>query len=101
MSSYSSGSSGGYSSERKLYLASDGSYAYRSSSSVSVYVPGANGGSSGSNADQGRWRVIEQDGKAILELASAKGTRENIFLSMNGTKTLLNGRHWFRVGINE
>ncbi len=101
-SGYSSGGgSGGMSSERKLYLAADGSYAFRSSSSVSIYVPGASGGSSGQNADQGRWRVVDQGGEAILELASAKGANERITLSMNGTQTFLNGRRWFVVGINE
>jgi hypothetical protein len=100
---YSSGNSGGYNSERKLYLARDGSYAFRSSSSVSVYVPGANGGSSSQNSDEGQWRVIEHAGnKPVLELNSKKsGQRETIELSSNGSATFLNGRRWYVVGINE
>jgi hypothetical protein len=100
---YSSGSSGGYNSERKLYLARDGSYAFRSSSSVSVYVSGANGGSAGQNSDEGQWRVIEHAGnKPVLELNSKKsGQREVIELSSNGSATFLNGRRWYVVGINE
>ncbi len=102
MSSYSSsGGSGGYSSEKKIYLAADGRYAFRSSSSVSVYVPGANGGSSGQSQDEGRWRVIEPTGQPVLELTSQKGVVERIALSMNGSQTFLNGRRWFVVGINE
>ena len=101
-SSYNSGyGSGGYSSEKKLYLASDGSYAFRSSSSVSVYVPGASGSSAGRNGQDGRWRVVDQGGQPLLELIAKDGTTELIRLSMDGTKTFLNGNRWFVVGINE
>lgn len=102
MSSYNSGGGGGgYSSEKKLYLAADGSYAFRSSSSVSVYVPGATGGSAGRDAQEGRWRVVEQTGQALLELTASNGTKQMIQLSADGTKTFLNGKRWFVVGINE
>ncbi len=102
MSSYNSGyGGGGYSSEKKLYLASDGSYAFRSASSVSVYVPGATGGSAGRDAQQGRWRIVEQNGQAHLELVAANGSKELLRLSADGSKTFLNGTRWFVVGINE
>jgi hypothetical protein len=101
-SGYNSGyGSGGYSSEKKLYLASDGSYAFRSSSSVSVYVPGATGTSAGRSGQDGRWRVIEQGGQALLELVATDGTKELIELSMDGSKTFLNGNRWFVAGIHE
>jgi len=93
-SSYSSGSSGGYSSQRTLYLATDGSYAFRTSSSVSVYVPGATGGSSGRNGSDGQWRIFEQSGKPMLELQSAQTGKEVIVLSTDGSKTFLNGHRW-------
>jgi len=93
-SSYSSGSSGGYSSQRTLYLATDGSYAFRTSSSVSIYVPGATGGSSGRNGSDGQWRIFEQAGKPILELQSAQTGKEVIVLSTDGSKTFLNGHRW-------
>ncbi len=64
-------------------------------------VPGASGSSSGQNADQGNWRVVEQAGQAFLEMTSSKGATERIALSLNGTQTLLNGKRWFVVGINE
>lgn len=102
MSSYNSGyGSGGYSSEKKLYLAANGSYAFRSSGSVSVYVPGASGSSASRDAQEGRWRVVDQNGQAMLELLPNGGTRELIRLGREGTKTFLNGTRWFVVGINE
>ena len=101
-SGYSSGGgSGGYNSEKKLYLAANGTYAFRSSSSVSIYVPGATGSSSGQQGDDGRWRVVEDRGQAILELISQKGGSERIALSSNGTQTFLNNHRWYVVGINE
>jgi hypothetical protein len=97
----SGGGGGGMSSEKYLFLASDGSYAFRSSSSVSIYVPGANGSSAGRNADGGRWRVVEGSGHALLELNSRNGETERIQLSAKGSETYLNGRRWYVVGINE
>ncbi|MDA0329912.1 MAG: hypothetical protein O2958_13005 [Gemmatimonadetes bacterium] len=58
MSSYSSGSAGGYSARTDLYLSSDRSYAMRDESSVSVDVGGALGNSGGVDNSQGRWFVI-------------------------------------------
>lgn len=97
----SGGNSGGFSSEKRLFLAANGTYAFRGSSSVSVTVPGASGGSAGRSQDEGRWRVVEQGSQAILELTSNQGVTEKIALTMNGTQTLLNGRRWFVTGINE
>ena len=97
----SSGNSGGSNSQKSLYLAANGTYAFRSASSVSMNVPSASGSSSGQSADEGKWRVTEQSGQAILELASSKGAVERIALSVNGTQTSLNGKRWFVVGINE
>jgi len=102
LSGYSSGGGGGgMSSEKYLFLASDGSYAFRSSSSVSVYVPGATGGSAGRNSDGGRWRVVDSAGQPHLELSSRNGATERIALSAKGSETYLNGRRWYVVGINE
>ncbi|MEP6535389.1 MAG: hypothetical protein ABJF23_08745 [Bryobacteraceae bacterium] len=101
MSSYSSGSSGGSSSSRAIALAADGTYTYRSSSSVSIYVDGANGGSNGQKSDAGTWRLYEQAGNVILEMKSSKGETSTGVLTSNGTKTLLNNVRWFVVGMNE
>ena len=94
-SSYSSGyGSGGYNSQKTLLLGVNGIYEFHRAGSVSVYVPGASGGSASQNGGQGRWRIYEQGGKAFLELVSAKNGTETIELTSNGTKTLLNGNRW-------
>ena len=101
-SGYSSGgNSGGMNSQKALYLSADGTYSFRSSSSVSIDVPVASGSSGGLQADQGRWRVIEQAGETILELTSLQNGIEKIKLTLQGTMTFLNGRRWFVTGINE
>jgi len=101
-SSYSSGGSGGgMNSQRTLRLFDNGSFSYNSSSSVSIYVPGANASSADRSADQGRWNIVERDGRAILELASRNGGVDRFTLSREDTKTFLNGRRWFVVGIDE
>jgi hypothetical protein len=93
-SSYSSGSSGGYNSQRTLTLSADGSYTFRTASSVSIYVPGANGTSAGRNGANGQWRIYEQNGQAMLELQSTQSGRELIVLTTDGSKTFLNGHRW-------
>jgi len=101
MSSYNSGSSGGSNSRKTLALAADGTFTYQSSSSVSIYVDGANGGSSGQKSDAGTWRIYEQGGRVILETKNSKGEIGTGVLSADGTKTLLNNVRWFVVGMNE
>ena len=84
-SGYSSGgNSDGMNSQKALYLSADGTYSFRSSSSVSIDVPGASGSSGGLQADQGRWRVIEQAGETILELTSLQNGIEKIKLTLQG-----------------
>lgn len=99
-SSYAgSGNSGGYSSQKSLVLGEDGVYVFHRSSSVSVYVPGATGGSAGQSGATGRWRVYEQAGQAMLELVDSRGTPEVIALSTSAEgKTFLNGARWFIAG---
>lgn len=94
-SGYSSGyGSGGVVSQKTLVLGDNGTYEYRRSGSVSVYVEGASGGSVSQGGERGRWRIYEQGGKVLLELVSTNGTTENIELTSDGNKTLLNGRRW-------
>jgi hypothetical protein len=94
-SGYSSSyGSGGMNSQKTLLLGGNGSYEFHRSGSVSVYVDGANGSSASQSGDQGRWRIYEQGGKVLLELVSSKGTTENIALTSDGSKTLLNGQRW-------
>jgi hypothetical protein len=82
------------SSQRTLALGADGSYSFRKSSSVAIYVPGATGTSAGQNGQDGRWRIYEDNGRAMLELVSTTAGREVIVLTSEGSKTFLNGRRW-------
>jgi hypothetical protein len=94
LSSYSSGSGGGYSSQREYRLSRDGRYSFSSSSSVSIYVGGANGGSNGQHAGQGAWRIRTANGAAFLELTQ-NGQTSRLALSYRGGKTFINGSRYF------
>jgi len=94
-SSYSSSyGSGGYNNQKTLYLAPNGTYSFHRSGSTSIYVSGATGTSASESGIEGRWRVYEQSGKAMLELVPSSGTREQIALSSESGKTFLNGQRW-------
>jgi len=94
-SAYSSSyGSGGMNSQKSLLLGVNGMYEFRRSSSVSIDVPGASGGSASRNGAQGRWRIFEQGGNVVLELAPTGGAPETIVLTATGSKTLLNGQRW-------
>ncbi len=95
MSGYSSGSSGGMSSKTEIYLLADGSFQARSESSVSIYVPGANGGSSGVQKAAGSWRIYVKDTQALLEMKYENGQIETNALQANGEQTFINGKRWF------
>ena len=86
--------SGGANSQKTLVLGTNGTYVFHRAGSVAVYVDGASGGAVSQSADQGRWRIYAQGGRVLLELVSANGTTENIALTSDGSKTLLNGRRW-------
>ncbi len=94
-SSYSSSyGSGGMNSQRTLRLAADGTFEFHRAGSVSIYAGGANGTSASQAGSQGRWRIYEQGGRALLELVSTAGSTETIVLTSDGIKTLLNGQRW-------
>jgi len=86
--------SGGLNSQKTLVLGTNGTYEFHRAGSVSVTVDGASGGSASQSAEHGRWRIYAQGGQVLLELVSANGTTENIALTADGSKTLLNGRRW-------
>lgn len=96
LSSYNSGGGGGgMSSKTEIYLNADGSFLGRSESSVSIYVPGANGGSSGVQKAAGTWRIYVKDGQAMLEMKYENGQTETNVLQANGEQTFINGKRWF------
>ena len=90
LSGYSSGSSGGYSSQSELVLMANGRFSYNSSSSVAIYVDGANGGSSSRNQSAGTWRILDQGGTIILELRS-EGNVDRRTMTYRDGKTFMNG----------
>ena len=91
MSSYSSGSAGGYSARTDVYLCSDRSYAVRDESSVSVDVGGAFGNSGGVGGDQGRWMVITNGQVVGLVLESQTGQVSEYRLDYQNQETYANG----------
>ncbi len=92
MESYSSGSSGGYSSRADAYLCSNGEFLYRDQSSVSVDVGGAFGNSSGQGGEQGRWRIITQGQVAGIEFRMANGNVAQARLDRQDGKTFVDGQ---------
>ena len=97
MDSYtSSGSSGGYNMRRRLYLAPNGQFEFSSSSTVSVYVPGASGGSSGKDQGTGRWQIVTRDGQTYLVLTWSDGRERSIIrLDYRNNQTFLDGTRTF------
>lgn len=82
--SYSSGGSGGYSDRWEAFLCSDGSFHFRSSSNMSADVGGVYGNSNSSDSFSGSWRVIEQNGQAILQYQRAEqaGTNQGEWVAL-------------------
>lgn len=102
---YSSGPSyggymtgGGYSSKVIIQLCRNGQFSDSRNSSLSVDTGGAFGGSSGSNQDSGRWRVIANvKGGASLQLNYPDGSVGEYALEYKDKKTFLNGTRYFRT----
>jgi hypothetical protein len=61
------GGSGGFSNQWDAYLCSDGTFHFRRSGGVSVDAGGGSGNARSNNAFSGRWRIIEQNGQAIVQ----------------------------------
>jgi hypothetical protein len=91
MSSYSSGSAGGYSARTDLYLCSDRSFSYRDESSVSVDVGGAFGNSGGTDGGQGTWYLITNGQVMGLVLEFTNGERWEVRLDYENEQTFANG----------
>ncbi len=91
MSSYSSGSAGGYSARTDVYLCSDRTFAMRDESSVSVDVGGAFGNSGGVGGDQGQWYVISNGQAVGLILESNSGQTQEFRMEYQNQETYANG----------
>ena len=97
LSSYSSGSSGGYSSETRVVLAPDGTFSGHRSSSVSIDVSGASGGSGGVRRFSGRWYIYQaENGAAVLHYRYDGGADDDhLRLENRNGQTFINGVRWF------
>jgi hypothetical protein len=96
LSSYNSGGGGGgMSSKTEVWLNSDGTFRVYSESSVSIYVPGANGSSGGTRQVRGTWRIYVQAGRPMLEKRYENGQIETSALEDRNGQTFINGRRWF------
>lgn len=75
---------GGYSNRSTAYLCSDGGFHYESRSRVSVDVGGAFGGSGGDDSFSGSWRIVEQNGQALLQYqrSDQAGTEQGQWIAL-------------------
>lgn len=96
LESYASTGGGGYRLRRELWLCTDGRYAFSGRSSPSADVPGVSAHGRGSSAENGRWRVIETGGSALLRLEADDGSVRQHRLRRESGRLLLDGQRWFR-----
>lgn len=100
--SYSSGgygsSYGGYSTKIIIELCGQGYFTHSSQSSMSVSAGGSLGYSGGSGNGAGKWSIIENDDESpILRLTFYSGDIYEYYISLDGTKTFLDGYRYFRT----
>ena len=95
---YSSGGStyGGYQSEKRATLCSDGTFTFRSSSSSSISGDGISASSSSSDSGEGRWRIRSEFGSAIVELRWSNGETTQHRLERRGDEIFVDGERFVR-----
>ncbi len=93
---YSTG--GGYSDKEIIDLCAQGYFNFSSSNSMSFDTGGGFGSSNSSDKGAGKWIVVnDAQGQDILELTYYNGKVQNYTLTVDGTKTMLNGYRYFRT----
>jgi hypothetical protein len=100
LSSYTSGTAGGYSSNERMLLYPNGQFEYYSSSSVSVQSEGpvytASGSSGGQGIRRGTWRIVTAQGTSYLALVYEGTAKEEYAeLDFRDNKTFIDGRRAF------
>jgi hypothetical protein len=85
------------STDRTQFLNADGSYAFSSSSMVSVDVAGASGGSYGKDDQRGRWSIVERGGAPYLQILYISGESRLLAITADATNWYLNGEKAFAV----
>ena len=105
-SSYNSGgygdSYGGMSEREEIHLCAAGYFKYSSSSSLTIDTGGASGYSAGKDGGAGKWEVTgDGSGGAALKLRFDNGNIRTYTLSFEDGKTFLNGKRYFRTGVQD
>jgi hypothetical protein len=95
LSSYSSGASGGYVSQRFISLCPDGQFVLTGNSSVSMEAAGASGHSSGVENAQGLWKVAAAGGQSVLLLNATDGSVRSYVIKIENNALYLEGRRYF------
>ena len=95
VSSYSSGLSGGISSQRVISLCGDGRFSLNGSSLVSIDVGGAFGNSGDVEQGEGVWRIENVAGKPMLQLDFSDGSAQQYLLTTEADQLFLNGSRYF------
>jgi hypothetical protein len=89
------------STERSIYLCSDGSFQGSSSSQMAFDTAGGSGHSGGKpQTGSGRWEVATLGGGVSLVLRLTNGETISYRLETDGSKTFLEGQRWFVVENN-
>ena len=100
LSSYTSGTAGGYSSNERMLLYPNGQFEYYSASSVSVQADGpvysAGGSSGGQGTRRGTWRIVTGQGTSFLALVYEGSMQEEYTeLDFRDNKTFIDGSRVF------
>lgn len=93
----SSGStSGGFQSEKRATLCTDGSFQYRASSSSSISGDGISASSSSRDEGAGRWRIFSRAGTSFIELRWNDGNVTQHQLSRRGNELYVDNERYLR-----
>ncbi|MCB0600317.1 MAG: hypothetical protein KDC28_03785 [Saprospiraceae bacterium] len=100
-SSYDGGIGGGYSSDARIDLCSQGYFKFASNSSVGVGGAGVSGYAGGNDNGAGTWTIEAPTGVPLLVLTFNGGEVQQYQLTSDGDKIFLNGRRYFRTTSGE
>ena len=95
ITSYSSGSSGGFSERKEAFLCRDGQFLYSNSSSLSVDTGGASAFGGGQGSGGGEWKVVTEGSSAGIEFRWRDGETSRHLLEFTDGKTYVDGSRWF------
>jgi hypothetical protein len=87
----------GMSFNKTHWLNADGTYRFKSSSMVSVDVPGASASSIGRGDETGRWRIRDLGGQVVLEVRYDNGNTVQMRIREEATNWYLNGDKAFAI----